>query len=130
MKRDRHFFRKRAWTLTLAVAALLLPASLAHAGGHGGGHAGGVRAGASTHHGHRPFATGYGWTYGGYYPYGGYNPFYGGYNSFYGGYSDFGGYNGVVATSPYLGVYTPFGGAAFDRSVLDDVADFMGSFTR
>ncbi len=123
MKSVRQGIRKLAWTLTLAVAAWLLPASLAHAGsGHGGGHAGPGGSGSFTHHGHHPYSGGYGWTWGGYYPYWGYDPFYGG--SF-----GYGGTIGVAASTPYSGVHAPFGGVSpVGHSTMDDVMDFMGSF--
>ena len=126
MKPVRHYFRKLAWTLTLAVAALLLPASLAHAGhGYGGGHAGSGGSGYSTHHGYHPYSAGNGWTWGGYSHY----PYYWGYDSFYGGYYGYGGAIGSVAIDPYFGVDTPFWGVSpVGHSTMDDVLNFMDSF--
>jgi hypothetical protein len=105
MKRVRHFTGRLALLLTLAVAALLLPSSPAHAGGgHGGGHAGLGGAGHSAHHGHFGVSGGYGWTWGGYDPYLGYG-------SFYGGDYGYGIYSGNVANVPSFGVFsTPFWG--------------------
>ena len=61
MKTVRHEIGKLVLSLTLAVAALLLPSSLAHAGnGHGGGHAGWGGPGLASHHGHHPYSGGYG----------------------------------------------------------------------
>ena len=101
MKLVRHGIGRLALTLTLAVAASLLPSSPARAGqGHGGGHAGWGGSGHSRHHGHHPYSGGYGWAAGGYYPYGGYDSYYGGYY----GYGIFDGNN------PYLGVITPYWG--------------------
>jgi hypothetical protein len=107
MEPVRHCIGKLALTLTLAVAALLLSSSLAHARqGHGGGHAGWGGSGHPTHHGHHPQSGGSGGTWGGYYyPYLGYDPSYGGYY----GYGD---YFGNLAPGPYLGVYTPYWGVS------------------
>ena len=106
MKPVRHGTVKLALTLTLVLAALLFPSSPALAWqGHGGGHAGFGVSGHSGHHGHHPHSGGYGWTWGGYYPYWDYD-------SFYGGYAGYGIYSGDAATSPYLGIYTPFWGAS------------------
>jgi hypothetical protein len=106
MKTVRQFTGKLALTLTLAVAALLLPTSPAHAWqGHGRGHAGWGGAGHSGHHGHHPYSGGYGWTWGGYYPYLGYDSFYGGsygYGIYYGAppFDAYGAPWGVVPASP------------------------------
>jgi hypothetical protein len=132
MKPVRHRTRKLAWTLTLAVAALLLPASLAHAQhGGGGGHAGPGGSGSSHHHGHHAFSGGSGWVVGGYYPDWGYGPFYGGYS----GYGIFGPnvaadpYFGVYAPGPYFGVFSPYsGGSPFGQSTTFGVFNFMDSF--
>jgi hypothetical protein len=104
MKSVRHGIGKLALTLALAVTALLLPSSSAHARqGHGGGHAGWGGSGFSTHHAHHPNSGGYGGIWGGYYPYGGYD-------SFYGGYYGYGGYGAGMTIDPYLGAYTnPWG---------------------
>jgi hypothetical protein len=46
-----------------------------------------------------------------------------------GGYYGYGGYAGIAVTSPYYGVYAPFGGASpIGHSTIDDVFNFMGSF--
>ena len=105
MKTVRHEIGKLVLTLTLAVAALLLPSSLVHAGnGHGAGHAGWGGPGQASHHGHHPYSGGYGVAWGGYYPYWGYD-------SFYGGYAGYGIYSGNVANVPSFGVFsTPFWG--------------------
>jgi hypothetical protein len=113
MKPVRYRIGKLAGTLTLAVAALLLPASLASAGqGHGGGHVGSVGSGFSTHHTHHLNAGGYFSTWGGYYP--GW-----GYDSYYGGDYGFGIYSGnnpafgiFSGNNPALGVYTPYWGVS------------------
>ena len=69
MKPVKNHARKLAWTLTLAVAALMLPASVAHAQhGTSGGHAALGSSGFSTHQGHHPYYGGYGFGVGGYYP--------------------------------------------------------------
>ena len=104
MKTVRHEIGKLVLSLTLAVAALLLPSSLAHAGnGHGGGHAGWGGPGQARRHGHLLHSGGYGGAWGGYYPYWGYD-------SFYGGYAGYGIYSGEVATSPNFGISIPFWG--------------------
>jgi hypothetical protein len=104
MKTVRHEIGKLVLTLTLAVAALLLPSSLAHAGnGHGGGHAGWGGSGQASRHGHHPYSGGYGGAWGNYYTYWGYD-------SFYGGYAGYGIYSGDVATSSDFGIYIPFWG--------------------
>ena len=108
MKTVRHEIVKLVLTLTLAVAALLLPSWLAQAGnGPGGGHAGWGGSGQAGHHGHHPYSGGYGGAWGGYYPYWGYD-------SFYGGYAGYGIYSGDVATSPDFGIYIPFWGDSPD----------------
>jgi hypothetical protein len=125
MKPFRHHIRKLAWTLTLAMAALLLPASLVYAGhGHGGGHAGVGGSWYSTYHGHHPYSGGYGWTWGGYY-----DPYWG-YDSFDGGYYGYGGYNGNVTIAPYFfGVYTPYwGDSLFGHSTRDGFSKFGDLF--
>jgi hypothetical protein len=117
MKPVKNHARKLAWTMTLAVAALMLPASLAHAQhGTSGFHAGLGTSGFSTHQGHHPYYGGYGFGAAGFY--GGWGW---GYGSYYGddlGYGVSAGaaaanpYYGVYAPSPYYGVYTPFSGVS------------------
>jgi hypothetical protein len=111
MRPVRHWTGKLALTLTLAVAALMLPSSRAHAQqGHGGGHAGRGGLRATTHHGHHPYGVGYGGTWGGYYPYGGYDSFYGGYYGYgVGDYYGFGVFNG---NGPAFGGVTPYWGVS------------------
>jgi hypothetical protein len=124
MKSSLHHTRKAAWTLTLATAALLFPASLVHAGhGHGGGRAASGGSGYSTFHGQHPYSGGFGATWGGYgYPYPGLN-------TFYGGYYGYGGYVGIVAPDAYFGIYAPdWGISPFGHSTMDDITSFMDSF--
>jgi hypothetical protein len=102
MRPVRHVTGTLALTLSLAVAAWLLPSSPARAGqGHGGGHVGWGGPGPSGHHGHHPHSGGYGGTWGGDYPYWGYGASYGGYY----------GYGNLDGNDPYLGVITPYWGA-------------------
>jgi hypothetical protein len=114
MKPVKNHARKLAWTLTLAVAALMLPASQAHAQhGASGGHAAFGSSGFSTHQGHHPYHGGYGYGFGvgGYYPDWGWGYGYG-YGSYYGDYLGYGVSAGAVAANPYYGVYTPFPGVS------------------
>jgi hypothetical protein len=106
MRSVRYVTRTLALTLSLAVAAWLLPSSPARAGqGHGGGHAGLGGPGPSGHHGHQHYLGGYGATWGGYggtwssyYPYWGYDAPYEGYY----------GYGIFDRNNPYLGVINPY----------------------
>jgi hypothetical protein len=93
-------------TLSLAVAAWLLPSPTARAGqGHGGVHAGLGGPGPSGHHVHHPYLGGYGGTWGGYGgTWGGYYPGWG-YDAPYGGYYGYGIFDG---NNPYLGVINPY----------------------
>jgi hypothetical protein len=128
MEPVRHCIGKLALILTLAVAALLLPSSLAHAWqGHGGGHAGLGGSGHPTHHGHRPHSGGSGGTWGGYYPYWGYDTFYGdSYGYVYGNSYGYGIYSG---NDPYLGVYTPaWGVSPVTPSTTYQFVDIMSLF--
>jgi hypothetical protein len=124
MKAVRHSTTRLAWSLTLTVAALLLPPSMAQAGQGHGGHAGWGGLGHSLHHGHHGLPAGYGGTWGGvgFYPYSGYDSFYGGYPGYFG-------YGGNVATDYYFGGYTPTWGASpFGQSTVSDPTSFMGVF--
>ena len=99
MKRVGYGIGKLALTLTLAVSALLLSSSPVRAGqGHGGGHAGSGVSGHTGHHVRHYNVGGYGWGWGGYYPYWGYDaPYAGAY-----------GYGIYDGSNPYLGVITPY----------------------
>jgi hypothetical protein len=109
MKPDRHAIGKLALGLTLILAALLFPSSPARAGqGHGGGHAGSGVAMHSAHHGLHPYAVGYGWPQGGYYPYWGYGSSYAGGYGYGGGYYGYGIYSG--SAGPYFGGVPNFWG--------------------
>ena len=122
MKAVRHLTTRLAWSLTLTVAALLLPPTTARAGQGHGGHAVWGGSGHSLHHGHQGLLAGYGGSWGGFYPYWGYD-------SFSGGYSGYGGYGGNAASDFYFGGYTPYWGASpFGQSTVIDPGSFMAHF--
>jgi hypothetical protein len=105
MKAVRNCTMRLAWSLTLTVAALLLPPSIAQAGQGHGGHGVWGGSGRSLHHGHYGLPAGYGGTGVGFYPYWGYESFY-----VYGGYPAYVGYGGNLANEFDFGGYTPFWG--------------------
>jgi hypothetical protein len=115
MKPLRHRIGILAFTLTLAVAALLLPSYPAHAWqGHGAAHAGQGGAGHNGHHGRHSFSGGFIGSWGGVYPYWDYDPFYAGTYGYgvvpgnaYGGTF---GYGTVPGNFPYVGINNPYWG--------------------